>query len=100
MPALKEDPTDAFDPEEKVFRVAQKRCNECLYTRNKIVEDSRREAIVQSCKETGKYFICHKATLTGWGVVCRGFFEEEANPSCQVAQRLGLVAFVDPERPA
>jgi hypothetical protein len=90
-----EDPTDAFDYETETFRVAHKRCNECLYTKNKIVGDARKEGLLEGCRTSGKYFICHKATLQGRGVVCRGFFDEENNAACQVAQRLGLVEFVD-----
>ena len=88
--------TNAFD-RETGFKVARKRCDECLFSSNKIVDDERRDAILAECRRDETYFICHKATKLGRGVVCRGFYDTEANRSCQVATRLGLTRFVDPE---
>lgn len=76
--------------------VAAKRCDQCLYSRGKIVTDERREDVLKHCRQTGKYFLCHKSTLTGGAVVCRGFFDTEPNQACQVARRLRIVCFVDP----
>lgn len=88
--------TDAFDPKRKKFLVAEKRCDQCLYSSAKIVGDERRADVLESCRRTGSYFLCHKATIHGRAVVCRGFFDAEPNQACQVAERLGLVEFVDP----
>lgn len=87
---------DAFDPKLKKFLVCEKRCDECLYSSAKIVGDERRADVLQSCRQSGRYFLCHKSTMRGAAVVCRGFFDAEPNQSCQVADRLGLVLFVDP----
>lgn len=90
-------PTDALDPKRKKFLVTAKRCDECLFSKAKLVDDSRQQQILNNCRETGSYFLCHKGTLRGVAVVCRGFFDTEANQACQVADRLGLVEFIDPE---
>lgn len=81
------------------FRVAAKRCDQCLYSKNKIVTDDRRVELLESCNKDDKYFICHKAHGTGAGVVCRGFYDEQKNTACQIAGRLGLTVFVDPANP-
>lgn len=76
--------------------VASKRCNECLYSKNRLVEPEVADKILASCEQNGSYFICHKATIVNQNVVCRAFFDEQKNQVCQVAHRLGLVTFVDP----
>jgi hypothetical protein len=79
------------------LQVAAKRCNECLYSSSKIVPDDRRASLLADCRKSGRYFICHKATIRGDAVVCRAFFDTEPNQACQVAERLGIVRFVDAE---
>lgn len=86
---------DAFDKARGKFLVCAKRCEECLFSKAKIVDDSRRDGILTSCRATGKYFLCHKASMVGKAVVCRGFFDEFPNQACQAAARLGLVEFVE-----
>lgn len=76
--------------------VAHKRCNECLFTNNRVVRPGRREDILAICKKHDSSFVCHKATLKDRAVVCRGFFEETPSTICQIAGRLGWVKFVDP----
>ncbi len=88
--------TDAFDPVRKKLLVCAKRCDQCLYSTAKIVSDPRRLQVLNDCKRTGKYFLCHKSTIQGRAVVCRGFFDTEKNQACQVAERLGLVEFTEP----
>ncbi len=85
---------DAFDPEEGL-RVAEKRCDECLFTKNKIVSDSRKAEVLTKCRESQTYFICHKSN-GGPAVVCRGFFDEAPNRACHMARVLRIVQFVDP----
>lgn len=76
------------------LRVCAKRCSQCLFTDAKIVGDDRKLALLAECRRTGKYFLCHKSTIAGTAVVCRGFYDEQESALCQVAQRLGLVEFV------
>ena len=74
-----------------------KRCDECLFSSAKIVSDGRRLDVLEECRRTGKYFLCHKGTIRGRAVVCRGFYDNEPNQACQVAGRLGIAVFVDPD---
>jgi hypothetical protein len=89
---------DAFDPEVG-FKVAKKRCDECLYSKNKVVPDERRVEILEGCRKTNTYFLCHKATIARHGVVCRGFYDEQTNTACRLAGMWNLTVFVDPESP-
>lgn len=86
--------TDAFDPE-LGLRVADKRCDQCLFTKNKIVSDSRKADVLGECATSQTYFICHKSN-GGPAVVCRGFFDEVPNRACHMARLLRVVQFVDP----
>ncbi len=88
---------DAFDAQAKKLLVCEKRCDQCLFSKAKIVDDQRRAQLLADCKKSGRYFLCHKSTIKKRAVVCRGFFDEVPNRACQVAKRLDLVAFVDPE---
>ncbi len=91
--------TDAFDKSRGTFLVCEKRCDECLFSKAKIVDEQRKLQVLKDCEKSGRYFLCHKSTMVGKAVVCRGFFDEGKNRACQIAERLGLVEFVKPEGP-
>lgn len=88
---------DAFDRKRGKLLVCEKRCDQCLFSSGKIVSDRRRMSVLRECEKKGTYFICHKATIAGRAVICRGFFETQRNMACQVADRLGLVEFTAPD---
>lgn len=79
-----------------MFEVQKERCNECLFSENKIVSDKRRKQILNECKRDDNHFTCHKATLKGLEVCCSGF--HEAFPAVgnlhRIAQRLQAIRFV------
>ena len=83
-----------------MFKVSDKRCNQCLFTKNKIVSDSRRDEVIKKCLKGDKHFICHKASLVGQDVCCRGFYEEFGRDvrSPRMATILGVIDFVDVEK--
>lgn len=85
---------NAFDPVQGL-RVAEKHCDQCLFTKNKIVSDERKADLLAKCAASQTYFICHKST-GGPAVVCRGFFNEVPNHVCHLAKVLRIVQFVDP----
>jgi hypothetical protein len=68
------------------YEVMAKRCDQCLYSDAKIVPDDSKAAIIESCVDKGHHFTCHKATLQGWDVACRGF--HEAHPGNSAASRM------------
>lgn len=86
-----------------MFDVLEKRCDQCLFSKNKVVSDARRTDILDTCKRENSHFICHKSTLAGGSACCRGHYDEMletgAPAIAQIAQRLGLVNFVPVPKP-
>lgn len=76
------------------FAVYENRCDQCLFSKDKIVGDARRKELLKSCEKSGTYFQCHKASLAGDDVCCRGFYDAEGSSIVQIAKRLGVVKFV------
>lgn len=54
------------------FEVMAERCDQCLYGKNRIVSNARFKAIIASIERKDCHFICHKATIVGRDVCCRG----------------------------
>lgn len=82
------------------FRVCKKRCDQCLFSSAKVVDDRRKLDILRTCATEDRHFICHKFTIAEGPesqVCCRGFYD--ANPAAtnlmRIAGRLGAVEFVD-----
>jgi hypothetical protein len=79
-----------------MFDVMKERCDQCLYSDDKIVSDERRKSILASCRKNDAHFICHKATIEGKEACCRAFYD--ANPQrtnlMRIAARLNAVRFV------
>jgi len=78
------------------LRVMSKRCAECLMSDGKIVSDRRRASLLRECQRKGTYFLCHKGTIAGEAIVCRGFYDTGSNQMCRIADRLGVVDFTEP----
>ena len=88
-----------------MFRVCEKRCDECLFSNAKIVSDERKADVLDQCVRTDTHFVCHKHTIrellregVGDGnVCCRGFYDHDpaATSAMRIAGRLGIVVFVD-----
>jgi hypothetical protein len=81
-------------------KVCEQKCNQCLFSRNRIVEKKRVKEILEECARTGAYFVCHKSTNNNNGrVCCRGFWDKYKfeNGLLRVCERNGWVQFVDPE---
>lgn len=59
-----------------MFKITQERCDQCLFSPDKIVSDKRRKQVLNECRREDRHFICHKATLAGGqDVCCAGFHE-------------------------
>ena len=57
------------------YEVMAQRCSECLYGKDKIVSDERRREILTGVRKDDDWFVCHKATLAGRSVQCRGDYD-------------------------
>lgn len=70
-----------------VFTVRRKRCDECLFSDNKVVRDGRKAIVLHECERDDTYFICHKHSDEG--VCCRGFWDEL--PKRTLAMKLAVL---------
>lgn len=78
-----------------VFQVCEKMCDECLFTKARIVSEDRQKKIIEECERDGTYFVCHKGSLAGNGqLCCRGFFDNVETTVTGLAKELGLVRYV------
>ena len=82
-----------------MFKVRHERCDQCLLSPNRIVRPGRVAELLEECERKDCHFVCHKATINGLDVCCRGFYD--ANPHAsnlmRIAERLGVVRFTDDE---
>ncbi len=77
------------------FKVMKERCSECLYGDKKIVGNRRRSEILRKLDHEDGWFICHKATIAGMEVNCRGDWDQRGGGQLgRIASRLGAVEFV------
>lgn len=78
------------------FKVAAKRCDQCLFSRDAIVSNARRKQVLGDCARRDTHFICHKFTLAGDAACCRAFYDRDpgATNLMRIAGRLGAVEFV------
>ena len=74
-----------------MFKVKVERCKECLFSKDKIVSDSRRKEILSDCERNDSHFICHKDK----DVCCRGFFDSSSTNLIRAVGRLGMIEFVN-----
>ncbi len=75
------------------FMVLDKRCDQCPFNKNQtIVSDKRLAGIKKTLRRTGQPFHCHKAL--GQDLVCRGYYDTEANLIVALARMLDKIEFM------
>jgi hypothetical protein len=79
-----------------VFEVCEKRCDECLFSKNRIVSKARMSDLLLEACRNDSYFQCHKGTLVGRKICCRGFYTryERDVLIIRLAKLLKIVKFV------
>lgn len=80
-----------------VFEVVSHRCDECLFTANRVVAEDRKDEIIDIALSKNSYFTCHQAQIVGRDLCCKGFFDEHQNDTLviRLAKDLNLLHFVD-----
>lgn len=81
------------DPE--WLTVAAKRCDQCLFSSAKVVNEARKAEILEKCNRDGGAFECHKFTIAGERVVCRAFYDGNHSLVVRLGRILNRVRFVD-----
>lgn len=75
--------------------VAARTCDRCLLGSRPLVPPERRDEILAELQESGRAFICHRASMAGEYVVCRSFYEQGRSLAVVLARNLGAVRFVE-----
>lgn len=81
------------------LKVCNHACNQCLFTDNRIVSGERATQVISEALETDGFFECHKGTLQGKRVVCRGFWNRYRKDvlSLRLALAFNMYEFVEVE---
>lgn len=80
------------------IEVCKHKCDQCLFSKNRIVSVERMQEILNQCKENNDHFLCHKGTLKDKKVVCAGFYESRPTTLLQLARRFNLLEFINPKK--
>jgi hypothetical protein len=93
---------------ERYFQVCAEQCNECLFTKHRVVGSRRMKEVIDGAVAGDSYFICHKHSLRvidsdgeltaqHGSVCCRAYFDTFGRDVLVVrlARMLGRVVFVD-----
>jgi hypothetical protein len=79
-----------------MFEVCEKQCDQCLFSNNKIVPDNRKKSLLKKITKEQGFFECHKSTIAGTHVCCKGFYDQLGYHSqmIRISERLNAVKFV------
>ena len=80
--------------EAMMFKVYAERCDQCLFSPDKIVSDARRREVLAECRRRDSHFVCHKASILRQDICCRGFYDASTSSLIRIAGRLGCIEFV------
>ena len=80
-----------------MMNVQNKPCRQCLFSKNKIVSDKRKDDLIETCERDKTFFVCHKSSIKGGRTCCRGYFDKymKDDPMLPIAISLGKIAFID-----
>ncbi len=77
------------------FLVSDSECDQCLFSPNRIVDSKRMASVLRTCQQRDTFFECHKGTIAGEHVACRGWYERFSCNLSRIAERLNVVEFID-----
>jgi len=67
-----------------MLKVCAQKCDQCLFSDNRIVSKKRMKDILQECKQSDTHFVCHKTKDS----VCHGFYKTRSTNLIRIMQRL------------
>ena len=77
------------------MNIQKTKCNQCLFSKDRIVTSKAAAEVVKNCLKNDTYFSCHKAKIKGDkdNVCCKGFWDaHKSNFNLgRIAQRLNAV---------
>ncbi len=83
------------------FKIMAERCDQCLFGENKVVSNKRRAEILKGLRARDNHFICHKASIAGVEIACRGDWDQNGCGQLgRIMGRLGVIEFVSEPSPS
>ncbi len=75
------------------MKIQKTKCNQCLFSKNRIVDAKRAAEVIRDALGKDTYFNCHKAKIKGADVCCRGFWDAHKDNFNlgRIAQRLNVI---------
>jgi hypothetical protein len=77
-------------------KVCARQCDQCLFSKNKLVDEERKQELLSQCERDQTHFICHKGSTVGQNVVCNGFFRNKTTPFLEIMKATNKIEFVQP----
>lgn len=78
-----------------MFQVYQSSCENCLFSKNRIVSPERAKEIISTCLKEQTHFICHKSSMEGGEICCHSFYKKLGKRvgKIKVFEHLGIITF-------
>ncbi len=78
--------------------VCAEMCPTCIFRPRNLMglNPGRVRSMIDEATRNESCIPCHHRLYTGADACCRGFFDHHATAPLQIADRLGLVVFIDP----
>lgn len=73
-----------------ILLLAARPCDQCLTTRNRIVPGARAAEIIRDCRARNIHFTCHKGSLLGENIHCRGVHDRYPSLSYRFARAFDI----------
>jgi hypothetical protein len=74
-----------------MLTVCSQQCDQCLFSKNRIVSERRKKEIMAECRRSDSHFVCHKTK----DAVCAGFYQSHSTNLIRIMARLGGIKLVD-----
>lgn len=78
-----------------MLEIMKRQCDQCLFSKNRIVNAARKAEIIRGCIRKDTHFMCHKATIDKKEVVCAGFYARHTSQLIRIAGRLNMLKFIE-----
>lgn len=74
-----------------MFKVCATQCNQCLFSKDRIVSAARVREVLEDCARKDTHFICHKTDDT----YCKGFYDTRTSQLMRIAGCMNMIKFVE-----
>jgi hypothetical protein len=76
--------------------VCDRECSTCVFRKGNLMHlrAGRLRGMIEEAVEAQSAIVCHK-TLSGENAACRGFFDRHRTGPLQIAERLGMIEYVE-----